>query len=184
MTAPYYKKYRTVLMLGLAMTVLRIIPFHKYNLILFSPVNAIAIFFGIKILNKKHAVVALISIVALSDVFLFFTNAQIPTAVTMFNYLALAAITIIGSLVGKLQRGYSSVVLIMVAPLLSSVLFFLLNTIGQWVQQIGQKTLIEILIISIPNYKGLVLGDVFYTLLIFLIYTLLKRIYPAAIQNQ
>jgi len=95
-------------------------------------------------------------------------------------YGSFIMITYIGMFVKKLQRGYSSVVLTMVAPLLSSMLFFIVTNFGVWVQGSIHTgaSLAECYIVAIPFYKGTVLGDVFFTTVLFTSFSIIKSRYP------
>ncbi|MBL7926326.1 MAG: hypothetical protein JNK61_05390 [Bacteroidia bacterium] len=171
-----FKQHRTILILGLLMAFCRLIPAPEFRMINFTALGATALFFGVYINDKKQAISASILLAMFGDLMLLLIQDINLDFMSVATYLALALIALMGNFVGKLQRGYASVVLIMVAPLLSSVLHFMFILIAQYLKAGG--TFISALQMAIPQYKGLVLGDIFFTILLFSIYAITKKISP------
>jgi len=158
----------------------RLIPL-EYRMANFTPVGAMALFAGAFITNKKYAILLPLSIMFITDIILQITGQHGFHLLMPWVYGSFILIVLLGRFVQKLQRGYSSVVLTMVAPLLSSMLFFLITNFGVWV--IGNVhtgvSLAQCYIDAIPFYKGTVLGDVFFTALLFSSFSIIKWRYPA-----
>lgn len=157
----------------------RLIPAPEYRMWNFTPIGAIALFGGAFINNKRYAFLLPISVMLFSDILLQIYNGSGFHSLMPWVYGSFFLITYIGMFVKKLQSGYSSVVLTMVAPLLSSMLFFIVTNFGVWVQggDYSGYALGQCYILAIPFYKGTVLGDVFFTAVLFGGFSIIKSRY-------
>ncbi|MEO8148672.1 MAG: DUF6580 family putative transport protein [Bacteroidia bacterium] len=162
----------------------RLIPL-EYRMANFTPVGAIALFGGAFITNKKYAILLPLSVMFISDIILQITGQHGFHMLMPWVYGSFVLITLLGRFVQKLQRGYSSVVLTMVAPLFSSIIFFFISNFGVWVNGDVHTglSLAQCYIDGIPFYKGTVLGDVFFTMLLFTSFSIIKWRYPMVAVN-
>ncbi len=158
----------------------RLLPAPEYRMWNFTPIGAIALFGGAFILDRKQAILLSLSILFLSDVLLEIFNGTGFHATMPWVYGSFILITFIGRFVGKLQKGYSSIVIIMVAPCIASILFFLLTNFGVWTQGIYGYTgagLLACYVAAIPFYSGTILGDLFFTFVLFTAFAAIKSRY-------
>jgi hypothetical protein len=136
----------------------RLVP-HPPN---FAPITALALFSGAKFSDKRLALLVPITALVLSDTVLGFYKQL------WIVYGAFCLVVCIGFLV----RRRSSSFVIAAATLTSSILFFVLTNLGVWVfGSLYPKTvegLITCYIAAIPLFQNAVLGDVFYTALLFI----------------
>ncbi|MFM8950576.1 MAG: DUF6580 family putative transport protein, partial [Bacteroidota bacterium] len=84
--------------------------------------------------------------------------------------------------IGYLLRGREQRQTIMVASLVSSILFFFVTNFGTWLMyDLYPKSgagLVSCYIAGIPFFKGTVMGDLFYCLILFGSYALAKWRFP------
>ncbi len=157
----------------------RLLP-HPFN---FTPIGAIALFAGTYITNKKHAFLFPVITLLISDILLeIFTGAGFYRDM-IFVYGSFALITAIGFIL----RGHEQRQTIMVASLLSSILFFFLTNFGSWLMyDMYPKTaggLLTCYIAGIPFFKGTVMGDLFYNVVLFGSYSLVRWRYPVLVRG-
>ena len=160
----------------------RLVPAPEYRMWNFSPVGAIALFGGAFIADRKQAILLTLSVLFLSDVLLEIFNGTGFHSLMPWVYGSFVLITFIGRFVAKLQKGYSSVVIMMVAPCLTSMLFFIVTNFGVWAQGSYGYTgigLLECYVAAIPFHKGTILGDFFFTLVLFSSFSIAKLKYPS-----
>ena len=151
----------------------RIIP-HPYN---FTPIGAMALFGGCYITNKRMAFIIPFSAMLLSDVLLQLINGTGFHQGMVWVYGAFALITCLGFLL----RGREQRPTIMVASLIGSILFFFITNFGQWASGYYGYTsgaLIQSLIMGIPFFKGTILGDLFFNLVLFGSFALARWRFP------
>ncbi len=136
--------------------VLRLIP-HIPNV---APIAAMALFGGVY-LNKRYALVVPILAMIISDFFLGF-NASTPMVYTSF---------LITGCIGLWLRNHKNFPTVLGATLFSSVIFFLLTNFNFWyATPIYPKTfsgMIEAYVMAIPFFRNTIMGDLFYTGLLF-----------------
>ena len=139
----------------------------------FTPIGAMALFSGAYLANRKLAFAAPIAAMLLSDAVLGF-HSGMP-----FVYGSVALIVIIGWL--GLAR-VSSLRLV-AAALISSLLFFVVTNFGTWavsgMYPLTPSGLAACYIAAIPFFQNTVVGDLFYTGLLFGGFALLERAIPA-----
>lgn len=160
----------------------RLIPAPEYRMWNFTPIGAIALFGGAFITDRKQALLLTISVLLLSDIMLEIYNGTGFHSLMPWVYGSFILITFIGRFVAKLQKGYSSVVIMMVAPCLSSMLFFILTNFGVWANGSYGYTgvgLLECYVAAIPFYNGTILGDLFFTFILFTSFSIAKLKFPA-----
>lgn len=135
---------------------MRLLP-HEPN---FTPIAAIALFGGVY-LNKKYAIVLPIAAMILADLFLGFTQS------TPYVYLGF----LLTGLIGLWLRTHKTFTNVVLGTLVSSVLFFLITNFGFWLTfSLYPKTFagqMEAYIMALPFFRNSLLGDLFYTGLMF-----------------
>lgn len=139
-----------VYFLIIAATILRLIP-HPPN---FAPITAMALF-GAGFLPKKYAIIVPLSAMLISDFFLGFHKTMV------FVYGSFVLIAFLGFWLLK-KRSLKSIVL---ASILSSVLFFIVTNFGVWLLGWYPRTwegLMACYIAAIPFFRNTLVGDLFY----------------------
>lgn len=153
-----------LLIIGIAV-ILRLIP-HPAN---FAPIGAMALFGG-AYLNKKYALIVPLLAMFVSDLFLGLHD----TMVFVYGSFLLAGF--IGLWLKKHQKAQN----IILASLVSSILFFVITNFGVWtVGNMYPKTLtglLECYIAAIPFFRNTILGDLVYTGVFFGGYEIVLRI--------
>lgn len=144
---------------------LRLLP-HIPNV---APIAAMALFGGVY-LNKKYAIVVLLAAMFVSDIFLGF-HAVMPFVYGSF---------LLTGLLGLWLKKHKSVQSIIGTALLSSFLFYVFTNFGVWVMgSMYPKTLsglIECYVSAVPFFRNTILGDLFYTAIVFGGYEAVVRI--------
>ena len=152
----------------------RLIP-HMHN---FTPIGAIALFSGAYILSKRLSFLLPLGILLFSDILLELVHGTGFYRDMVFVYGSFAVVVTIGYLL----RGREQRQTIMVASLCSSLIFFFITNFGTWLMyDLYPKTgsgLLACYIAGIPFFKGTVMGDLFYSLILFGSYALAKWRYP------
>ncbi len=152
----------------------RLLP-HPLN---FTPIGAIALFAGTYITNKKHAFLLPMITLLVSDILLQLVNGSGFYRDMIFVYGSFALVTAIGFIL----RGREQRQTIMVASLVSSILFFFITNFGTWLMyDMYPKTgagLISCYIAGIPFFKGTVMGDLFYNIILFVTFAVARWRYP------
>lgn len=152
----------------------RLLP-HPFN---FTPIGAIALFAGTYITNKKQAFLFPIITLLISDILLQLVNGSGFYRDMVFVYGSFALVTAIGFIL----RGREQRQTIMVASLVSSILFFVITNFGTWLMyDMYPKTgfgLISCYIAGIPFFKGTIMGDLFYNIILFGSFALAKWRFP------
>jgi len=152
----------------------RLLP-HPLN---FTPLGAIALFSGTYITNKKHAFLLPLITLLVSDILLQLVNGSGFYRDMIFVYGSFAIVTSFGFIL----RGREQRQTIMVASLISSILFFFITNFGTWLMyEMYPKTgqgLLSCYIAGIPFFRGTVMGDLFYNIILFGSFALAKWRYP------
>lgn len=127
----------------------------------FAPVAAISLFSGFYF--RRYFIFIPVFIMLLGDIFLGFYDWKLMVAV--YSSFVLVA------LVGILMRKKRSVVVMIGCSLSGSVLFFLLTNFAVWAFSAWYphnfQGLAECFTMAIPFFKNTLLGDLFYTSVIF-----------------
>ncbi len=154
----------------------RLIP-HPFN---FTPIAAMGLFAGTYINNKKLAMLIPISAMFLSDILLQLINGSGFHDQMFWVYGSIALITSLGFLL----RGREQRQTIMVASLIGSILFFLITNFGTWAAGYYPYTvagLTDCFILAIPFFKGTLMGDLFFNLVLFGGFALVRWASPMVI---
>lgn len=143
---------------------MRLLP-HEYN---FTPIAAIALFGGVY-LSKKYALILPLVAMFVSDIFLGFHD----TMAYVYGSFILTG------LIGLWLRNHKNVGTVIGASFVSSVLFFLITNFGVWAQGMYARDLSGLMqsyIMGLPFFRGTLLGDLFYTGVMFGAYELVKAL--------
>ncbi len=137
---------------------------HPYN---FTPIMAMAIFAGCY-LRERWGVILPLAAMLISDYFIGFYEWQVMIMV----YLSIALSFIIGRLLAKNLRWYN----VIFSSLISSVIFFLITNFSVWVffnwYPHSWQGLVNCFVLALPFFRNSLVGDLFYTGLIFSAYNL------------
>ena len=137
----------------------RLVP-HPPN---FAPITGIALFSSKKLNNKLFSVFLPIIPLFISDLFIGISF------INIFVYLSFIIIHFLGSISPKIEAK---------TVLLSSVIFFILTNLGVW--YLGYPKNIEGLItcftLAIPFFVNTILGDLFYSFILFRSYKAAEKI--------
>lgn len=142
-------------------TLSRVAP-HPAN---FTPVGALLIFYGAK-KGYKQAVLLGLLVMVVSDLILGLSFA------TPFVYLGFAAYALFSFLYKK-KGG------IVIAPIVSSIAFFVITNFGVWLGPWYEHSLdglVKCFTLAIPFYRNTVLGDIVFTVLLYSAYQIVIKI--------
>jgi len=176
-------KHTKIVALMIALAALsRLLP-HPYN---FTPIGAMALFGGYAFQNRKYAFMLPLAAMLLSDIFLEIFFGWGFHSTTPFVYGSFVLITFIGMFLRRLPSDYGTFVSITVAPMISAILFFTITNFGVWLggsYGYSLAGLANCYVMAIPFFYGTVLGDVFYSVVLFGSYAIIKWTMPALIKN-
>ncbi|KKP89187.1 MAG: hypothetical protein UR93_C0001G0019 [Berkelbacteria bacterium GW2011_GWA2_35_9] len=136
----------------------------------FTAINAVGIFGG-KYLDKKSAVISIIFIMLFTDALLGFYDPKIMLTV----YISL----IFSTLFGQYLKNHFNFKNLILAILTSSTIFFILTNLavfffsGMYI--LNFSGLVRCFALALPFYRNMLLGDIFYTTVIFGTYKLLNH---------
>lgn len=152
-----------------AAAVLRLLP-HPANV---TPIAAMALFGGANFADKRLAFLVPLSALFASDLVLgLYSHME-------FVYASFALTACLGLL---LQR-QKNVLTIAGAAVASAIIFFIVSDVGTWLYSpLYPRTLAGFeacLVAAIPFLRNMLLGDFFYTALLFSGFALLERAFPA-----
>jgi hypothetical protein len=176
MTQAMYISPRTkFVMAAIALVALsRLLP-HPFN---FTPIGAMALFAGTYISDKKQAFLIPMITLLVSDILLQLVNGSGFYRDMVFVYGSFAIITSLGFVL----RGREQRQTIMVASLVSSILFFFITNFGTWLMwdmyPKNGSGLLSCYISGIPFFRGTIMGDLFYNAVLFGSYALAKWRFP------
>ncbi len=160
-------------LIGIA-AISRLLP-HPMN---FSPIGAIALFAGTFISNKKMAFALPLITLLISDILLQLVNGTGFYRDMFFVYGSFAFVVGIGFML----RSNTQRQTIMVASLVGSIVFFFITNFGSWLMYEmypkNAQGLISCYVAGIPFFRGTLMGDLFYNLLLFGSFALAKWRYP------
>ncbi|MEO5572307.1 MAG: DUF6580 family putative transport protein [Bacteroidia bacterium] len=167
-------KGKIIITLIVIAALVRLFP-HQPN---FTPIGAMALFGGTFISNKRWAMLLPLCALFLSDIALEIMNGTGFHATMPFVYGSLMLISILGFVLRKrIQRQT-----IMVASLVGSLIFFFVTNFGTWVTEgiyeHSLNGLANCYIMAIPFFKGTVMGDLFYNLVLFGGFSLVRWKFP------
>lgn len=161
----------------------------------FTPLNAAGIFSGTYLTRKQSFLVVLLSMI-ISDYLLLYINpysskpinfSQIYSpfaafhSTTFFVYGSMLLNVLIGWQVAKNKSAKS----IVTASLAASVQFFIITNFGVWVTggySQNLEGLVQSYIMGLPFFRWALLGDLFYTVVLYSTYELAMRLGKARIK--
>ncbi|MFA6254977.1 MAG: DUF6580 family putative transport protein [Patescibacteria group bacterium] len=139
----------------------RLLP-HMWN---FAPVAAIALFAGVY-LGRRYAVVLPVITMLIGDLFIGFYDFKVMLAV----YSSFIIIGLLGSLIKR----YKSLETVVATSLVASVLFYLVTNYAVWQFSPWYTKsfagLIHCYTLALPFFRNSMLGDLFYTSVLFGVY--------------
>lgn len=157
----------------LVAVIMRLIP-HWPN---FTPVAAIAIFGGAYINRKALAFVLPIAVMFISDLIIGFHTTM----------LAVYAGMLISVGIGIMLRNRVKIGNVAIASIVSSVIFFLITNFAAWYSGLMPYThdfagLIQAYIAGVPFFNNGLLGDLFYSTILFGSFYLVSRRVPSMVE--
>ena len=159
---------QNTLSLGLVLLAIfsRLIP-HPPN---FTPFMAIAIFSGFQLQSKRISLLIPFIALFLSDLILGFYPSMWAV------YLSIALISCL-SVFLKRQKALTSIGL---TTIFGSFLFFVLTNFAVWIQTTAYSKnwqgLSQCYMMALPFFRNSILGDVFYTTTLFLLYEVVQKL--------
>lgn len=166
------KNIITVLVLVLIAGVSRLIP-HPWN---FTAVGAMALFAGSRMSHKGLAFLAPFLCLLWTDAVLGFHSTMV------YVYGAVALTVILGMWAQK------SWLRVGAGALLSSMLFFVLTNFGVWFTQglypHTWEGLVQSYVMALPFFQYQVGGEIFYSVVIFGAYELIRNLQPSWVEAQ
>lgn len=147
----------------------RIVP-HWPN---FTPVAAMALFAGANLNRRWIAILLPLAALFLSDLILGFHSTLI------YVYGAMVLTVLMGSLLTKRMKAGN----IAIASVSSSILFFLITNFGAWMSGMlpysrNFSGLIQAYIAGVPFFNTAVVGDLFYSTVLFGSFVLAQKRFP------
>lgn len=162
--AAIQKLINPLLIIGIAVA-LRLLP-HPPNM---APIAAMALFGGVY-LNKRYALLVPLIAMVFSDLFIGFHN----TIIFVYGSFLLTGV------IGIWLKTHKNTPTIIVASLVSSLMFFVVTNFGVWLMyDFYPKTLtglIDCYIAAIPFFRNTIVGDFAFTVVFFGSYELLLKI--------
>lgn len=149
----------------------------------FTPVAAMALFGGVYFTDKKWAFIIPLMALFLSDAAmeLFFGYGFHNTM--LYVYAGFVLTTLIGVMIRNSVKPRT----ILVASLVSSVLFFLVTNFGYWVSlgsPMGYAGLTAAYVQGIPFFRYSLFGDLFYNAILFGAFYLAQIKFPTLLLNR
>lgn len=134
-----------------------------------APIAAMALFGGVY-LNKKQAVLLPVVVMLISDLFLGFHK------VMPFVYGSF----LIASFIGMRLRGKVGTKGVLGSALLSSLIFYVVTNFGVWLTsgmyEMTFLGLVKCYALAIPFFRNTLMGDLFYTVMMFGGYEMMLRL--------
>ena len=134
-----------------------------------APMAAMALFGG-AYLNKKYAVILPLVVMLISDLFLGFHKT------ILFVYGSF----LITSIIGMVLRGRIKFKTVVGASLLSSIIFYIVTNFGVWLTsgmyELTGLGLGRCYVLAIPFFRNTLVGDLFYTVMMFGGYEVLLKL--------
>lgn len=140
----------------------------------FTPLAAIALFGGALLPDKKMAFAIPFGAMILSDLFLGFSASTVPVYFCFWITVILG-----GAIKNKL-----TIISVAGASLISSLGFFLITNLPFWYTSIGLypntiSGILESYIAALPFFRTSILGDLFYSGILFSLFGLAQKRIPA-----
>jgi hypothetical protein len=165
-------RFSVILSTIMLLALYRVIP-HPPN---FSPIAAMALFGGVYFADRKLAFIIPLFALVVSDLIIGLHD-TLP-----FVYGAFAVTVVVGTWL----RDKLSVISVAGAAFATSLLFFMVTNFGAWLFNPGlypmtSAGLLQSYIAGIPFYANTLIGDVFFTALLFGGFYLLERNYSGLV---
>lgn len=171
-----HARFYTLVSITLAAALARLLP-HWWN---FTPIGALALFGGAYFLRRSTAVAVPLAAMLLSDVVLGITHYG---SVLWHSQPVVYACFVATVLVGMLLRNRRTIVTVPAAAIASSVLFYLVTNFSVWYRgdmyPHTAEGLAECYIAAIPFFRNGLLGDLFYSAILFGGFELAQRRWPS-----
>jgi hypothetical protein len=179
------KKLINPLFIILLAALFRLIP-HMPN---FAPITAMALFGG-TYLGRRYALVVPLLVMLLSDYLLLYVN---PFSSQMFNFshiyppqalfhsttLAVYGSFLVSGLVGLWLKNHKSPATVIASALFCSIQFFLITNAAVWIAGMYDRSILglwESYIAGILFFRGTLMGDLTYTIVLFGGYELVLKL--------
>lgn len=164
----------------LAAALSRLLP-HPYN---FTPIGAMALFGGTYITDKRKAFIIPLLALLISDIVLSLTiTGEFFYPGILWIYSSFAMIATLGFYLRKRVQRQT----VMVCSLVGSMLFFFVTNFGMWLfsgfYPLTNAGLVDCYIKAIPFFGGTLMGDLFYNLVLFGSYAIVKWKFPVALKT-
>lgn len=170
-----HARFYTLLSITLAAALARLLP-HWPN---FTPVGALALFGGAYFLSRGAALAVPLSAMLISDVILGITRDGAVLWRTQPVVYACFTATV---LIGMLLRNRRTIVTVPAAAVTSSVLFFTVTNFGYWYAETlyphTASGLMASYVAALPFFRNMLLGDLFYSAMLFGCFELAQRRWP------
>lgn len=168
------------MILLVAMT--RLLP-HPPN---FTPVASMALFAGAYFLDRRVALLVPLAAMLLSDLALGLLHGGLYFEhLASLSSLAVYACVALGSLLGFVLRGRVSGTRVLASSLVAAVIFFVVTNFAVWLTATAVSGhsacatgLIPCYVAAIPFFQWTVLGTLFYSIVLFGGYALMRRRWP------
>lgn len=179
-----FQNLKFPILIVIAVVFLRLMP-HLPN---FTPIGALGIFGG-AYLGKRKSILCLLAAMLISDYLILYINPHLPNpfnfthlysplalfhSTTIYVYAGLMINVFIGWGVGKNRSAKN----IIAASMAASIQFFLITNFGVWASGYyphNLSGLTESYIMGLPFFRYTLLGDLFYSGLLFGSYTLVTN---------
>lgn len=154
--------------------IMRLLP-HWPN---FTPVAAMALFGGVYISRKALAFIIPLAAMFLSDLIIGFHSTMVAV------YVGVIITVLIGlGLKNRVKAGN-----VVIASLISSVIFFLITNFGAWMSGLMPYSkdfsgLVQAYIAGIPFFNNGLMGDLFYSTVFFGGFYLVTKRYPSLVKS-
>lgn len=160
--------FMTLVLMILGAAFSRLIP-HPWN---FTAIGAMALFGGAYMPSKRLSLVVPLAALFLSDLVLGFHSTM------LFVYLPFALMVVLGWTL----RDFKGPVRIATASLVTSSVFFLVSNFGVWIMGNMYPTtgagLVSCYVAAIPFFDNQIMGDLFFSGLLFGSFEALKKVAP------
>ncbi|HJT31832.1 MAG TPA: DUF6580 family putative transport protein [Pirellulales bacterium] len=171
-----HARFYTLLSITLAAALARLVP-HWWN---FTPIGALALFGGAYFMRRGAAFAVPLGAMLLSDVILGITRYG---SIVLYSQPVVYGCFVATVLIGMLLRNRRTVVTVPAAAIASAVLFFVVTNFAVWYggERYPQRAegLVACYVAGLPFFRNGLLGDLFYSAILFGGFELAQRRWPA-----
>lgn len=149
----------------------------------FTPVAAMALFGGVYFSEKKWAFIIPLIAMFLSDVAMELVFGYGFHNTMLYVYIGFILTTLIGVMVRNMAKPRN----ILIASIVSSILFFLITNYGVWASlgyPMGAAGLTTVYVQGIPFFRYSIFGDLFYNAILFGGFYLAQIKFPVLLLNR